>query len=56
MRNALYIPRSFAISGASKAGIIKQVLAEKQDLPAGKVDSEKVYWLLDEASALHIAK
>lgn len=47
---------SFAISGASKAGIIKQVLVDKQDLPAAKVYSKKVYWLLDEASALHIEK
>lgn len=27
---------------------------DKDDLPACKVNSKNVYWLLDEASALHM--
>ena len=45
----------FAVPGKGKADIIKQVFADKDDLPAGKVKAlEKVYWLLDEESAAHV--
>lgn len=45
----------FAVPGAGKADIIKTIFADKVDLPAGNVKAvEKVYWLLDEQSAVHV--
>ena len=41
--------------GKGKADIIKQIFADKDDLPAGKMKAlEKFYWLLDEESAAHV--
>lgn len=46
----------FAVPGSSKADIIKQIFADKIDLPAGRVKAlEKVHWLLDIDSAAHVA-
>ncbi|CAO1399791.1 unnamed protein product [Diamesa serratosioi] len=46
----------FAVSGSGKADIIKSIFLDKENLPAAKVTAlEKVHWLLDEASAIHIA-
>lgn len=46
----------FAVPGSGKAEIIKKIFADKEDLPAGKVEAlEKVHWLLDEQSAVHVA-
>lgn len=45
----------FAVSGAGKADMIKTIFSDKKDLPAGRVKAlEKVYWLLDEQSAVHV--
>ena len=45
----------FAMPGKGKADIIKQIFADKDDLPAGKMKAlEKFYWLLDEKSAAHV--
>lgn len=42
----------FAVCGKGKAGVIRQIFSENEDLPAGRVKAlEKVYWLLDEQSA-----
>lgn len=46
----------FAVSGGGKADIVKRIFVDKEDLPAGKVQAvEKVHWLLDEQSAVHVA-
>lgn len=46
----------FAVSGKGKADILKTIFADKEDLPAGRVKAlEKVYWLLDEDSAVHVS-
>ncbi|XP_039745850.1 6-phosphogluconolactonase [Pararge aegeria] len=46
----------FAISGAGKADMVKRILKDKEDLPAGKVKSESgsVYWIVDDAAAKHL--
>lgn len=45
----------FAVPGSGKAEIIKKIFLEKEDLPAAKVKPiEKVYWLLDLQSAVHV--
>lgn len=45
----------FAVAGKGKAEIVKQIFADKQDLPAANVKAlEEVYWLLDEDAAAHI--
>jgi 6-phosphogluconolactonase len=45
----------FAVPGSGKSDIIKKIFVDKIDLPAGRVQAlENVYWLLDEASAIHI--
>lgn len=45
----------FAVPGSGKAEIIKTLFADKEDLPARNVKAlEKVYWLLDEQSAVHV--
>ncbi|KAJ0171993.1 hypothetical protein K1T71_012756 [Dendrolimus kikuchii] len=46
----------FAISGAGKADMIKRVLKDKEDLPAGRVGplDGRVHWIVDEAAALHL--
>lgn len=45
----------FAVPGSGKSEIIKNIFVDKIDLPAGRVEAlENVYWLLDEASAIHI--
>jgi 6-phosphogluconolactonase len=46
----------FAVPGSGKADIIKQIFADKVNLPAGSVKAlEKVHWLLDEQSAVHVS-
>lgn len=45
----------FAVPGNGKADIIKSIFLDKVNLPAAKVTAlEKVHWLLDEASAIHV--
>lgn len=46
----------FAVPGSGKADIIKTIFSpNRKDLPAGRVKAlEKVYWLLDEKSSVHI--
>lgn len=45
----------FAVPGGGKADIIKTIFADKVDLPAGRVKAlEKVHWLLDVDSAVHV--
>lgn len=45
----------FAVPGHGKAHIIKTIFTDKEDLPAGRVQAlEKVYWLLDEESSVHL--
>jgi len=41
----------FAMAGAKKAEIIKILLKERQDLPAGKVKSKEVMWIMDKGAA-----
>lgn len=46
----------FAVPGKAKAEIIKKIFADQEDLPAGRVKAlEKVYWLLDQDSAVDAA-
>lgn len=46
----------FAVPGSGKADIVRRIFLDKEDLPAGKVQAiEKVYWLLDEQSAVHVS-
>lgn len=46
----------FAVPGKGKADIIKKIFADQEDLPAGRVKAvEKVYWLLDQDSAIDAA-
>lgn len=46
----------FAVPGKGKADIIKKIFGEQEDLPAGRVKArEKVYWLLDQDSAVDAA-
>lgn len=46
----------FAVAGSGKAEIVKAIFADKEDLPAARVKAlEKVYWLLDEQSAVHVS-
>lgn len=46
----------FAVPGSGKAEIIKKIFLDKEDLPAGNVKAlEKVHWLLDEQSAVHVS-
>lgn len=45
----------FAVAGSGKAEIVKKIFLDKEDLPAGRVKAvEKVHWLLDEDSAVHV--
>ncbi|CAD6208497.1 GSCOCG00010497001-RA-CDS [Cotesia congregata] len=43
----------FAVAGASKADIIKRVLKEKENLPAGRVNptNGSLYWIVDQEAA-----
>jgi len=41
----------FAMAGAKKAEIVKILLKDRQDLPAGKVKSEEVLWIIDKGAA-----
>lgn len=46
----------FAVPGSGKADILKKIFSDKEDLPAGNVKAlEKVHWLLDEQSAVHVS-
>lgn len=46
----------FAISGSGKADMVKRILKDKEDLPAGKVQpvDGSVYWIVDEAAGVHL--
>ncbi|XP_068624058.1 6-phosphogluconolactonase [Battus philenor] len=46
----------FACSGSGKSDMIKRILKDKEDLPAGRVkpDAGSVYWILDDAAAAHL--
>ncbi|XP_072946587.1 6-phosphogluconolactonase [Epargyreus clarus] len=46
----------FAISGSGKADMVKRILKDKEDLPAGRVNpvSGSVYWIVDNAAAKHL--
>ncbi|XP_049881370.1 6-phosphogluconolactonase isoform X2 [Pectinophora gossypiella] len=46
----------FAMSGAGKADMVKRILKDKEDLPAGRVKPENgsLYWIVDEAAAAHL--
>ncbi|CAB3237784.1 unnamed protein product [Arctia plantaginis] len=46
----------FAISGSGKADMIKRILKDKEDLPAGRVKpgAGALYWILDEGAATHL--
>ncbi|KAG6443453.1 6-phosphogluconolactonase [Manduca sexta] len=50
-RNCIY-----AISGSGKADMVKRILKDKEDLPAGRVkpDGGSLYWIVDEAAAVHL--
>ncbi|CAK9803119.1 PGLS [Anthophora plagiata] len=43
----------FAITGSSKAEIVKRILQDRENLPAGRVQphSGELYWILDEDAA-----
>lgn len=43
----------FAMAGQGKADMIKRIIKEKEDLPAGRVKPENgnLYWIIDEAAA-----
>ncbi|XP_015114388.1 6-phosphogluconolactonase [Diachasma alloeum] len=43
----------FAITGASKADMVKRILKDKENLPAGRVQptNGKLYWILDQEAA-----
>lgn len=46
----------FAVPGSGKADIIEKIFLDKEDLPARHVKAvEKVHWLLDEQSAVHVS-
>ncbi|CAH0403480.1 unnamed protein product [Chilo suppressalis] len=46
----------FAISGASKAEMVKRILKNKEDLPASRVNpvTGSLYWIVDHASAAYL--
>ncbi|XP_053620168.1 6-phosphogluconolactonase [Plodia interpunctella] len=46
----------FAISGAGKAEMVKRILKDKEDLPAGRVkpESGSLYWIVDNAAAEYL--
>ncbi|XP_026316007.1 6-phosphogluconolactonase, partial [Hyposmocoma kahamanoa] len=46
----------FAISGAGKADMVKRILKDKEDLPAGRVNPESgsLYWIIDNSAAVHL--
>jgi len=46
----------FAVSGAAKADMIKRILKDKEDLPAGRVKPTDgiVHWLLDSEAGVYI--
>ncbi|KAL4702441.1 hypothetical protein ACJJTC_017647 [Scirpophaga incertulas] len=46
----------FAISGASKAEMIKRILLDKEELPAGQVKPHtgSLYWIVDDAAAKYL--
>ncbi|XP_075991728.1 6-phosphogluconolactonase-like [Anticarsia gemmatalis] len=44
----------FAISGAGKADMVKRILKDKEDLPANRVRPGSLYWIVDDAAALHL--
>lgn len=43
----------FTISGAEKADVVKRILKDKEDLPAGRVNpiAGSAYWIVDDAAA-----
>ncbi|XP_013186356.1 6-phosphogluconolactonase [Amyelois transitella] len=46
----------FAISGAGKAEMVKRIIKDKEDLPAGRVKptSGSLYWIVDDAAATYL--
>ncbi|XP_059062720.1 6-phosphogluconolactonase [Achroia grisella] len=46
----------FTIGGAGKADMVKRILKDKEDLPAGRVKptSGSVYWIVDDAAAAYL--
>lgn len=44
---------AFAMAGQGKAEMVKRILKDKEDLPAGLVKPENgnLYWIIDEAAA-----
>ncbi|XP_018335347.1 6-phosphogluconolactonase [Agrilus planipennis] len=48
----------FAIAGEGKADMVKRILVDKEDLPAGRVQpsSGELYWILDKEAARHYSK
>lgn len=47
----------FAMAGAGKAEMVKRVLVDKEELPAGRVEPLKgeLYWIVDAAAGTHLA-
>lgn len=47
----------FAMAGVGKADMVKRVLVDKEDLPAGKVkpSNGELYWILDAAAGIHLS-
>ena len=41
----------FAMVGAKKAEIIKTLLKDREDLPAGNIKSKEVLWIIDKSAA-----
>lgn len=43
----------FAMAGQGKAEMVKRILKDKEDLPAGRVEPENgnLFWIIDEAAA-----
>lgn len=46
----------FAMAGAGKAEMVKRVLVDKEDLPAGRVKptNGELYWIVDEAAGANL--
>lgn len=46
----------FAMAGAGKAEMVKRVLVDKEDLPAGRVApvSGELFWIVDAAAGSHL--
>lgn len=46
----------FAVSGKEKADMIKKILIDKEDLPAGRIQpiTGQLYWIMDKDAGLYV--